>query len=46
MSKGGRPSRPDRVEKNGNSLKVFLDGVYVGSITIRALGEYVKERGR
>lgn len=41
-----RPRRPDRVEKNGSSLKVYLGGVYVGSISVRALGEYVKLRGR
>jgi len=41
-----RPVRLDRVEKNGDSLKVFRDGLYVGSISIRALGDYVKERGR
>ncbi len=41
-----RPKKNDRVEKNGNSLKVYLDGFYVGSISVRALGEYLKERGR
>jgi hypothetical protein len=44
--RSGRPVRPCRVEKNGDSLKVFLDGLYVGSISVRALGEYLKERGR
>lgn len=42
----GRPKKLNRVEKNGESLKVYLDGFYVGSISVRALGEYVKERGR
>jgi len=41
-----RPKRPDRIEKNGGSLKVYLNGLYVGSISIHSLGEYVKARGR
>lgn len=46
MAVTGRPRSPDRVERNGSSLKVWVDGLYVGSISIRALGEYLRERGR
>lgn len=40
----GRPMLEYKAERNGQSIKVFRRGVYLGSFSIRELGEMLEAK--